>query len=83
MHGTAQDVTERKAAEEKLRETAENLEKSQRIGKLGSWVWDIQEDKEWWSDEIYRILGWEPHVELKDGLSGLYAWIKMKIIESL
>ncbi|MCK5623714.1 MAG: PAS domain-containing protein, partial [Alphaproteobacteria bacterium] len=59
MRGITQDITERKAAEEKLRETAENLKESQRIGKLGSWVWDIEEDKEWWSDEIYRFLGME------------------------
>jgi PAS domain S-box-containing protein len=59
MRGTMQDITERKAVEDKLRETAENLEKSERIGKLGSWVWNIQEDKEWWSDEVYRIVGWE------------------------
>ncbi|MCK5273612.1 MAG: PAS domain-containing protein, partial [Alphaproteobacteria bacterium] len=59
VRGTMQDITERKAAEEKLRETAENLEKSERIAKLGSWVWDIEEDKEWWSDEIYRFLGME------------------------
>ena len=57
MLGTAQDITEQKAVEEKLRETAENLENAQRIARLGSWVWDIKEDKEWWSDEIHRMLG--------------------------
>ena len=59
MRGTTQDITEQKAIEEKLRETAENLKESQRIGKLGSWAWDIDEDKEWWSDEIYRMIGLE------------------------
>lgn len=59
VRGIMQDITERKAAEEKLRKTAENLKETQRIAKLGSWVWDIEEDKEWWSDEIYRIVGWE------------------------
>ena len=57
MRGITQDITERKAAEDKLRETAMNLEDSQRIGKLGSWVWEIEEDKEWWSDEVYRQTG--------------------------
>jgi PAS domain S-box-containing protein len=59
MRGTMQDITERKAVEDKLRETAENLEKSERIAKLGSWTWEIEEDKEWWSDEVHRIVGWE------------------------
>lgn len=53
------DITERKAMEAELRETADRLEKSQRVGKIGSWVWEFDEDKEWWSDQVYRIYGLE------------------------
>lgn len=67
IRGIMQDITERKIAEEKLRETAINLEKSQRIAKLGSWVWEIEEDKEWWSDEIYRMLGWKVEAKIEGG----------------
>lgn len=67
MRGIAQDITERKAAEEKIRETAEYLKETQRIAKLGSWVWEIAEDKEWWSDEIYRMMGQEPGSTLVSG----------------
>lgn len=71
IRGIMQDITERKAVEEKLRETAENLNKSQRIAKLGSWVWEIEEDKEWWSDEIYRFLGMQVGPEVVGGYNFL------------
>jgi PAS domain S-box-containing protein len=57
LRGVLQDITERKAFEEELRETAERLAKSQSAGKIGSWVWEIPEDREWWSDEVYKMYG--------------------------
>lgn len=59
IRGVLQDITERKAFEEKLLDTAEKLEKSQRAAKIGSWVWEIAEDREWWSDEVYRMYAME------------------------
>ena len=47
-------------SEQKLRISEERLAEAQRIAHSGSWVWEIQEDKEIWSDEIYRIFGLEP-----------------------
>jgi PAS domain S-box-containing protein len=67
IRGVMQDITDRKAVEEELRETADKLEKSQRIAKIGSWVWEIAEDKEWWSDQIYRMFGLEPGSVVMDG----------------
>jgi PAS domain S-box-containing protein len=71
VRGIMQDITERKAFEEKLRETAASLEKSQRIARLGSWIWDAKEDKEWWSDEIYRMFGMDV------GLVGGRGWVRL------
>lgn len=71
IRGVLQDITERKAADDKLRETMQNLEDSQRVAKLGSWVWDIETDKEWWSDEIYRIYGLEVGSVVMDGFEFL------------
>ncbi|MEO7659084.1 MAG: PAS domain S-box protein, partial [Pyrinomonadaceae bacterium] len=71
--GISVDVTERKRAEEELRESESLLVASQRITHLGSWVMDLAEPedgkarKERWSDEHYRIYGFEPgQVEITD-----------------
>jgi len=55
-----QNIDDRKRAEAEARETAELLANSQRIAHLGSWDLDIVEDRERWSDEVYRIFGLEP-----------------------
>jgi len=49
-----------KESEQKLRESEARLAAAQRIAHSGSWVWDIVENKEIWSDEIYRIFGLAP-----------------------
>jgi len=47
-------------SEGKLRVSEARLAEAQRITHLGSWIWDIEEDREIWSDEIYRIFGLAP-----------------------
>lgn len=59
------DITARKQAERALQESLENMAVAQRIGHLGSWEIQLTEDLEFidpqrWSDECYRILGFEP-----------------------
>ena len=53
------DITERKRSLEKLAESERNLNRAQRVAKVGSWVWHIQTDTVEWSDEMYRIFGIE------------------------
>jgi PAS domain S-box-containing protein len=36
------------------------LEEAQRLTHIGSWEWDISNDRVQWSDELYRIYGLEP-----------------------
>lgn len=60
MAGSHTDVTERRRAEEELRRSEANLAEAQRIAHLGSWEWDIGANEERWSDEVYRIFGFEP-----------------------
>jgi PAS domain S-box-containing protein len=47
-------------SEQKLRLSDARLAEAQRIAHSGSWVWDIVENKEIWSDEIFRIFGLVP-----------------------
>src|SRR5918998_1005929 len=54
------DVTERKASEEKLRKSKAGLAEAQRIAHLGNWEWDVKTGEVLWSDETFRIYGYEP-----------------------
>jgi PAS domain S-box-containing protein len=36
------------------------LNSAQRIAKVGSWMWDLVNDRQWWSDELYRMLQIDP-----------------------
>jgi PAS domain S-box-containing protein len=68
--GTVMDVTERKRAEEKLRQSEAYLAEAQKLTHTGSWVWDVPERRALHlSEEWYRIYGFDP----KDGMS---AWNK-------
>jgi PAS domain S-box-containing protein len=54
------DITERKHAEERLLASQELLKDAQRIGHIGSWILDIENDVLTWSDEIYRMFEIDP-----------------------
>ena len=58
----ARDITERKRAEEALREKEHLLSESQRIAHLGSWTFDLTDPAGpiVWSEELYRIYGVSP-----------------------
>ncbi|MCW3119904.1 MAG: domain S-box-containing protein, partial [Chitinophagaceae bacterium] len=58
--GIAEDITERKQAEEKLRHSEGLLAEAQRLAHFGSWDWDLQRNTVSWSDELYCIFGFEP-----------------------
>lgn len=51
------DITERKLAEEALRESLVNLRQAQKIAHIGSWEFDCVTGETTWSEELYRIHG--------------------------
>jgi PAS domain S-box-containing protein len=53
----AQDITERKQAEEKMREQQYYLTEAQEIGSIGTWELDLIGNRLVWTDENYRIFG--------------------------
>lgn len=47
--------------EMRVRERTSDLLAAQAIAHLGSWKWDIRTGAEQWSDEQFRVFGYEPH----------------------
>ncbi|WPB56279.1 EAL domain-containing protein [Xylophilus sp. GOD-11R] len=43
-----------------LHETAQDFAEAQRLGRIGSWEWDLTADMTTWSRELYRITGRQP-----------------------
>ncbi|MFQ5618108.1 MAG: PAS domain S-box protein, partial [Rhodospirillales bacterium] len=54
------DITERMQAEEKLRESEEQLRLSLAAARVGTFCWNIQEDTNFWDDRMHEIWGLEP-----------------------
>ena len=53
------DITERKKADELLRDSESKLKKAQHFARVGSWTWDVKKNQLDWSDEMFRIYGLE------------------------
>jgi len=61
MFGTIQDITDRKRAEQRLRESEAYLAEAQRLSQTGSWAWNpATGDIRYWSEMCYCVLGFDP-----------------------
>jgi PAS domain S-box-containing protein len=58
--GAVTDVTSIKRAEEGLRKSEAYLAEAQRLSQTGSWAWSPDTDVRYWSEECYRVLGFDP-----------------------
>lgn len=65
--GSSIDIDDRKRAEEQLARTAQesqrnefHLAEAQRLGHIGSWVFEPKGTFEYWSHELFRIYGLDP-----------------------
>lgn len=55
-----QEVAERRRAEEELIESEMQLAEAQELTMLGSWSWDVEMDRLFWSDQMHRLFGVDP-----------------------
>ena len=58
--GTATDIDDHKRSAAALEESKDRLAEAQRLAHVGSWYLDVATGTYQWSDEMYRLLGWEP-----------------------
>jgi PAS domain S-box-containing protein len=62
--GAVTDITDHKRAEESVRRSAVYLAEAQRLSQTGSWAWNPDQGITYWSEECYRVLGFDQ----QDGL---------------
>ncbi|WP_309671100.1 PAS domain-containing protein [Gemmatimonas sp.] len=65
LFGTAQDVTEQRHALENLRRSEETLRLAQEAANIGSFDFDLRRNSMFRSDQLLRMLGFEPTDEAR------------------
>src|SRR5208282_3970722 len=60
------NIGQRKRAQETLRRKEEDLAEAQHLARVGTWVWDPKNKAITWSEELYRIHGFDPNLPLPD-----------------
>lgn len=61
IYAAARDVTDRKRAEQALRESQERLELAMEAANDGLWDWDIAQDKVFFDSRYYTLSGYQPN----------------------
>jgi formate hydrogenlyase transcriptional activator len=65
--GAVTDITDHKRAEESVRRSEAYLVEAQRLSQTGSWAWNPDQGITYWSEECYRVLGFDPQGGLPQG----------------
>ncbi|MCX6142683.1 MAG: PAS domain S-box protein, partial [Ignavibacteriales bacterium] len=58
--GISRDITDRKRAEDVLKDSESSLRYAQEIAKMGSWEWNMVTQETNWSDQYFAIHGFKP-----------------------
>ena len=57
------EVNERLRAEAAVRRSEAYLSEAQRLSRTGSFGWELSSEKQYWSEETFRIFGFDPTTE--------------------
>lgn len=57
IDGVVVDITQRKEIEEKLKQTTDLLNETEKITVTGGWEYDVKNKRITWTDEVYQIYG--------------------------
>ncbi|MDT8446886.1 MAG: PAS domain-containing protein [bacterium] len=60
LFGVIQDITAQKEAQAQLLESRKNLAEAQSVAHVGSYLFELKTGKLIWSDEFFRLFGFEP-----------------------
>lgn len=69
--------------ENRVRERTAELEEAQRLARVGSWVWHLEDNRVEWSSELYRLMGFDssqpaPPFEKQESLFTPLSWLKLR-----
>jgi PAS domain S-box-containing protein len=70
--GITRDVTERKRAEQALRESQERLQLVAKATNDAVWDWDLVTDKLWWTEGFQKMFGYAPE-EIEPSVQSWYS----------
>jgi PAS domain S-box-containing protein len=59
---SVRDISQSRAAKQKLQRAQAALLEAQRLGRIGSWEWDVPSDRLEWSPELFQIYGLDPNL---------------------
>ena len=57
LRGVSLDITDRKLAEQSLRESEERSRRAQEAARVGTWEWDVRTGNSVWSEMMWKLLG--------------------------
>jgi PAS domain S-box-containing protein len=60
MAGSHTDITVRRQANDALRRSEERLNEAQSVARVGSWEYSLIDGENSWSDEMFRLLKYDP-----------------------
>jgi PAS domain S-box-containing protein len=82
--GSCIDITEQKVIEERLLGNEALLKGAQRLAKIGSFERNIENDKAYWSEEMFRIYGLLNHIPPSSAefLNCVYPEDRQKLLEA-